>query len=90
MAHILLRVGLQRIVMTGYFYGEVMAPTKSCGRLCFFGVLVLLIKAMIKSKMVALLSLVCIKSCSPRERWIGGMRNHFERVSFRCYLFEDA
>jgi ABC-type multidrug transport system permease subunit len=76
--------------MTGYFYGEVMAPIKSCGRLCFFGVLVLLMSAMIKSKLVALLILGYIKLCSPRERWIGGIRNRFESVSFQRYLLEDA
>jgi len=88
--HILSRIGLQHIVITSEFYGEVMARIDTLWMAMFFGVLVLLIKAMIKSKMAALLSLVCIKSCSPRERWVGGMRNRFERVSFRCYLFEDA
>ena len=56
----------------------------------FFGVLFLLMRAMLKSKLVALLILGRTKLCSPRERWIGGMRNHFERVSFRCYLFEGV
>jgi hypothetical protein len=77
--------------MTGEFYGEVMARIKNPvdGKV-FWRAYVCSSRPCSKSKMAALLIVDGANLCSPGERWIGGMRNHFERVSFQCYLLEDA
>ena len=78
-------------MITGEFHGEVKARTKALWMAMFFlAFLWLPIKVVLGKQDGGSLASRLHQIVFPESAMDRGVRNHFERGSFQCYLLEDA